>query len=119
MTVNQQRIGDVLADDGCLVHIDIVDVINEVYTSSLAGIGRLDNPDVLLAFMLLQFLVVIVEVSKLVWQDVRVRAEVEGRLSKALLHAYNVEAESIFAGDLVALWEVVDLLVLVQPFILV
>jgi hypothetical protein len=82
-----------------------------------AGRG-LQDPDVLLAFVLLKLLVVVVEVCKLVRQDVGVRHEVKGRLAVALLHADHVEAEAVFARNFVALWEVVDFLVLVEAFVL-
>jgi len=51
----------------------------------LASIGWLDNPDILLALVLLEFLVVIIEVTEFVGQDVSVRAEVEGILAESLL----------------------------------
>ena len=119
VTVNQQWVGDVLADDTGLVDIHVVDVINKVNTSALAGVRRLHDPDIFLAFVLLQLLIVVVEVAKLVRKDVGVRGEVEGALAKPLLHAHDVEAESILAGDLIRLREVVDFLVLVKTLVLV
>jgi hypothetical protein len=68
--------------------------------------------------VLFQLLVVVVEVSELVGQDVGVWYEVEGGLAVALLHAHDVEAQPVFSGDFVALREVVDLLVLVEAFVL-
>lgn len=61
----------------------------------------------------------IIEVAELVWQDVGIGHEVEGRLAKALLHAHDVEAKPILARDLMALREVVDLLVFVEAFVLI
>lgn len=61
----------------------------------------------------------VVEISELIRQDVGIRHEVERCLAKPLLHADYVEAESVLARDLMALWEVVDLLILVQTFVLV
>lgn len=69
--------------------------------------------------MLLQLLVVIVEVSELVRQDIGVWAKVEGRLSKALLQSNDVEAESVLASDLIRLGEMIDLLILIKAFVLV
>ena len=69
--------------------------------------------------MLLQLLIVVVEVTELVGQDVGIRAEIESGLSKALLQAHNIEAETVFSCDFVRLWEVIDLLVLIEAFILV
>ena len=119
MTINQERIGDVLADNRSLIYIHIINVINKVDSSALARISWLDNPHILLALVLLQLLVMIVEVAKFIRQDVGVWAEVEGRLAKSFLHADDVETESVFSGDFITLGEMVDLLILIQTFILV
>jgi hypothetical protein len=119
VTINQERIRDVLADNRSLIHIHIIDIIHQVDASPLARIGRLHNPHILLALVLLQFLIVIVEVTELIRQDVSVWAEVERRLAKSFLHAHDVEAESVFSGDFITLGEMVDLLILIQAFILV
>ena len=117
--VDQQRIRNIFANDTCFVHIDVVDVVNNVDTAPLTSIGWLNNPHILFAFMLLQLLVVVVKVAELVWQNVGVRRKVEGLLSEALLHANYIETEAIFAGDFVTLREMVNLLVLVKTLILV
>ena len=119
MTINQERIGDVLADNRSLIYIHIINVINKVDSSALARISWLDNPHILLALVLLQLLVMIVEVAKFIRQDVGVWAEVKGRLAKSFLHADDVETESVFSGDFITLREMVDLLILIQTFILV
>ena len=119
MTIDQKRVCDVLGNVRGLVNVHIVDVVHEINTPSLASVSRLHNPNILLAFMLLQFLVMVVKVAKFVRQNVRVRAEVEGRLAEALLHAHHIEAESVFTGNFITLWEVVDLLILIQALILV
>ena len=67
--------------------------------------------------MLLKLLVVSVEVSKLVWQDVSVRYEVEACFAKLLLHPHHVVAQSILSCDFITLREMVDLLVLIQTFV--
>ena len=69
--------------------------------------------------MLLELLIVVVEVSKLIWQDVGVWAEVKGTFAEALLEAHDIEAKTVLARDLVTLREVIDLLVLVQALVLV
>ena len=69
--------------------------------------------------MLLELLIVVVEVSKLIRQDVSVRAEVKGTFAEALLEAHDIEAKTVLARDLVTLREVIDLLVLVQALVLV
>ena len=101
VTVNQQWVGDVLADNTCLVDIHVVDVIHKIDTPALAGVCRLHDPDIFLALVLFQLLIVVVEVTKLIRKDVCVRREVEGTLAKPLLHAYDVETKSIFPGDFI------------------
>ena len=119
MTIDQEWISDVLTNHRSLIYIHIVDVIHEVDTSTLACVGWLHNPNILFAFMLFQFLVVVVEVTKLIRQDVCVRAEIKSRFAESFLHTHYVETQSIFASDLITLREMVNLLVLIQAFILV
>lgn len=119
VTIDQQRIGDVLADHTGLVHVHVIDVIHKVDAFALTSVRRLDNPHILFAFVLLQFLIVVVEVSELIRQDVSVGNEIEGILAIPFLHAHNIEAESVFACDFVTHRELVDFLVFVEPLILV
>jgi len=66
----------------------------------LARVSRLDDPDILFALVLLQFLVVVVKVAEFIRQNVGVRSEVKSRLSESFLKAHNIEAETILASDL-------------------
>jgi hypothetical protein len=111
--IDEERVCDVARDDRGIVHVYIIDIVDDVDALALAGVCWLDDPHVLLAVMLLKFLVVGVEITKLIRQDVGIRDEVEVGFPKFLLHADHVVAETILARDLVALGEVVDLLVLV------
>ena len=119
VTVNKQGIGDVLGDYASFIDVHIIDVVDDVDAASLARIGGFHNPHILLRFVLLQLLIVVVKVTELVWQDVGVGAEVKCRLAEALLESDNVEAETVLAGDLVGLREVVNLLVFIEALILV
>ena len=67
--------------------------------------------------MLLKLLIVSVEITKLVWQYIGVRNEIERSLSEFFLHPHHVIAKSIFPGDFIALREMIDLLVFVQAFV--
>jgi len=67
--------------------------------------------------MLFQLLIVLIELSELVRQDISVRNEVKMLLAKPLLHPHNIEAKSIFPCNFMTLWVMVDLLVLVETFI--
>ena len=102
MAVDQQRVRNVLADHGGLIHVDVVDVVNNVDALALAVVRGLDDPHVLLAFVLLQLLVVVVEVAEFFGQDVSVGSHVESRLPKLLLHAHDVVTQTILASDFVA-----------------
>lgn len=64
MPINEQRISDILADNRSFFDIYIVNVVNQVYAFALTTISRFDNPHIFLAFVLLELLVVIIEVSK-------------------------------------------------------
>lgn len=64
--VDEQRVRDVLRNDARFVHVHIVDIIDNVDASALARVGWLDDPNVLLALVLLQLLVVVVKVAELV-----------------------------------------------------
>lgn len=67
--------------------------------------------------MLLQLLVVLVELTKFIWQNVSIGNKVKVLLSISFLHSDNVKAEPIFSCDFVTLWEVIDLLVLIEAFV--
>lgn len=67
--------------------------------------------------MLFKLLVVRIEVTKFVWQDVSVRYKVKVCLAKFLLHADHIVAEPILSRYFVALREMIDLLELIQTFI--
>ena len=83
----------------------------------MRGIRWLDNPNVLLRVVLLELLVMLVEFTKFIWQDVGVRNEVEMLLSEALLHPHDIEAKPVLSRDFVALRKMVNLLILVQALI--
>jgi hypothetical protein len=53
MSIDKKRVSDVLTDDRGFIDINIVDVIYNLNTSSLAGISGFQNPNVFLTFVLL------------------------------------------------------------------
>jgi len=113
VSIDKQWVCNILRNDTSLVHIHIIDVIDDVDTFALARVGRLDDPHIFLTLVLLQFLEVVVEVTEFIRQDVGVGGEVKGGLSESFLETHNVEAETVLAGDLVTVGEVIDLLVFV------
>lgn len=119
MSVDQERVGDVLADHAGFVHIHVVDIVYQVDSFALTGVCRLDNPNVFLALVLLQLLIVIVKVTELIGQDVRVWYKIKWLFAEALLHAHHVKAQAVFACNFMALREVINFLVLVQTLVLV
>lgn len=117
VTVDQERVSHVTRDDRSVVHIYIVDVVHNVDTLALAGVGWLNDPYILLRIMLLEFLVMSVEISELIRENVSIWNEVEVGLTKFLLHANHIIAQSIFPCDFITLREMIDLLIFVQTFI--
>ena len=113
MPVDKEWVGDVLADDAGFVNVDVIDIIYQVNSSALTSIGWFDNPDIFLRFMLFELLVMVVEVTELVWEDVCVWDEVKGALAEAFLHADKVETHSVLASYFMALREMVNFLVLI------
>jgi hypothetical protein len=67
--------------------------------------------------VLLQFLEMGIEITKLIWQNVSVWDKVKVLLSILFLHTNHVEAKSIFSSDFIALWEMIDFLVLIEPLV--
>lgn len=117
MAVDQQWIGHVTGNDRELVNINIIDIINQLDTTTLGRVSWLNDPNVLLAIMLFELLVVLIELTKLVRKDVGIRNEVEVLLSKPFLHSHDVEAKPILSSDFMTLREMIDLLIFVQAFI--
>ena len=64
--------------------------------------------------LLSQLVKVTVEVSELIWEDVGIGNDVEGLLAEALLHLDDVCAKPIFPRQLEAVWEMIDLLILIH-----
>ena len=119
VTINQKRVRNILRNDASLVNVHIVDVVHDVDTAALTGVGWLDDPHVFLALVLLQLLVMVVKVTEFVRQDVGIGTEVQSRLAEALLQPNYIETESVLAGNLITLWEMVELLELIEAFVLV
>lgn len=49
MPIDKQRVCNILANNRCLVHINIIDVVNDVNALALALVCRFDDPNILLA----------------------------------------------------------------------
>jgi len=91
MPVDQQRIGDVSANNRQFINIYVIDVVNQHDASSLGSVGGLNNPNILFAIMLLQFLVVLIKFSKFIREDVSIWDKVKILLSESFLHSDKVE----------------------------
>jgi len=117
MSINEQRVGYVPRNHTQIIDIHIVHVVNQVDSLALRSIRRFHDPDVLFRVVLPQFLVVSVEFSELVRQDIGVRDEIEGRFSVFFLHSYSIAAKPIFPSDFMRLREMVDLLVFIQTLV--
>ena len=67
--------------------------------------------------MLLQLLIMSIEITEFIWENVGIWDKVKVCLAKFLLHADHIIAKAVFSGDFIALREVIDFLVLIQAFI--
>jgi hypothetical protein len=85
----------------------------------LLRIGWFQDPHVFLRLVLLQLLVVIVKITKLFGKNISVWGQVECRLAILFLHSDQIETKSVFLRDFVTVGKLVNLLVLVQAFVLV
>lgn len=66
MPINQQWIGNIPTDNRSVINTHIINVINDVNTFALGRVSRLHYPYVFLAIVLLEFLVVSIEIAKLI-----------------------------------------------------
>lgn len=119
MSIYEEWISYVLTYHRSFINIDIIDVINKVYAFALATVCRFNDPDIFLAFVLFQLLVVVVKVSKLFRQNISVRSQIKSRFTELLLHPYYIKTHTIFACNFVRLRKLIYFLVFVQTFILV
>ena len=53
VSIDQKWIRNVLANNTCLVHIDVIDVINQIDALALTRVSWFDDPNILLGLMLL------------------------------------------------------------------
>ena len=117
VTINKQRISYVSANDRQFINIHIVNVVNKHDASSLGSIGRLNDPNVLFAIVLLQFLVVLVKFAKFIREDVRIWDKVEILFPISFLHSDKVEAQPILSSNLMTLWKMIDFLIFIKTLI--
>lgn len=59
VAVDEQRVGHVPRNDAELVHVEVVDIIDNVNSSTSARVARLHDPDISARIRLLQLMVVI------------------------------------------------------------
>ena len=53
VSIDQKWIRNVFANNTCLVHIDVIDVINQIDALALTRVSWFDDPNILLGLMLL------------------------------------------------------------------
>jgi hypothetical protein len=66
VAVNQKRVLNIARNNGYILHIDVVDIINNVNTFSLTRVGWFYDPNVAFGLQLLQFCKMRVEITKFV-----------------------------------------------------
>jgi len=67
VTIDKEWVRDVFRNDTGLIHIHVVNVIDNVNATALASIGWFDNPYIFLALVLLQLLIVVIEITEFIW----------------------------------------------------
>lgn len=122
MTIDKQRIRYVSLDD-CLILVNIYlrNVINNINSSAPWKIARLNDPQVLsgvmVAIWILTLHLVLLkhlhEISILVREHKGFRNEIPWFEAVLVLHFADIDAQSVFSCDFIALREMVDLLVLI------
>lgn len=117
MSIDQERVSNVPRNDRSIINIDIINVIYYINALALTRVGWLDDPNILLRVVLLKLLIVSVEVTELIREDVGVRNEVKVLFAEFLLHTDHVKTKTIFSCYFVALREVIDFLVFVETFV--
>jgi hypothetical protein len=117
MAIDQQWICYIPLNHRHVINTHIIQIVNNVNSSSSWQVSRFNNPHVLSRFSLFKFVEVLLEVSELLWQDVCVSHYVKRISSKLFLHFNQVVAQSVFPCDLVTGWEVIHFLILVQTLI--
>ena len=117
IAVDEQRVGHVPRNDAELVHVEVVDIIDNVNSSTSARVAWLHNPDISARVRLLQLMIVIQQVSIFIGQYISVRYEIKVFSSEFLLHLDVIETQSVLPRHLVGVWKMIDPLVFIKTFI--
>ena len=126
VTIDKQRVRYVSLDDGLiLVDVHFGNVIDDVNSSTSRKIARLNDPQILSGIMVtvwikpfhLVLLEHLDEISILVRENKGLRNEVPWFKTVPVLHLANVDAQSVFSRNFIALREMVDLLVLIEALV--
>ena len=117
IAVNKQRVGYISGNNAQFVYIQVIDIVDDMDTSSSTRIAWLYDPDIAPWISLLQLLVMTQQISVLIWQDIGIWNEIESITTKFLLQFYVIEAKTIFSGNFIRVREVIDSLIFIQAFI--
>ena len=119
MTVDQERVLDVLGDDGDIFEIYFGNVVDNVDSSTPRRICWLNDPQVLFGASWSRrnfsgfFLILLNEFSKLIWQTISFRQEIESLSTVFVAQLRDIDAESIFPSDFITLWKMINFLIFV------
>ena len=117
-TIDEEWIGNIPADYAILINWHFRDVINYIDTLALWWVLRFDDPHVILLFWS-QAMEMRVKVSKLIWENVRIRYDVETFFSKFLLHLDHILAKAVFSREFAWIREMIDFLVFMEVVVYV
>ena len=117
VTIDEKWVCHISWYDWSFVNVELIKRFNDMDAAATRRVCWFDNPDISFWLCLPQFLIMSMEIMEFIRQDVSVRDEIKLRSTKSLLHLYIVETKSVFSGNFVTLWEVVDALEFIQTFI--
>lgn len=99
------------------IRINIIYVISDKYAFALSSLGWFRNPNVFVGWFSLLLHKMVVKIWIFFRQDIGVRNDVKRSFAVNFLHSENVLRKFVLPCNFKRIWEMVDLLKLIQTFI--
>lgn len=94
MTIDKQRIRNVPGNNNGVLKVYVVEVVDDLDTTALAAVDRLDDPGVAFRLQFGQLIEVGHKLICFFWQDIGIRDKIV-IIAKFLLSLYIVETKSV------------------------
>jgi hypothetical protein len=118
VAVDEKWIRNVPWNNWKIIILQIFNIVEKMNTTTSTEICWLDNPNILLRLFLCKHLIMGLEFSKLVRENIGIRDDIINPApSKLLLHLHNVVTKSVLSGNFIAWRKMIDSLIFVQTFI--